>query len=47
MKNLNLTEQFGYGIFQTTSYTLKNNDKSTLNNPSDITVTLALEYHFG
>lgn len=47
MKNLNLTEQFGYGIFQNTSYTLKNSDKSTLNNPTDVTVTLALEYHFG
>ena len=44
--NLNIVEQFSYGIFQGATSTLSNGDTSTTNNPSDATVMLALEYHF-
>ncbi len=47
LQNLNLVEQFSYGTFHSTSYTLTNSNKSTINDPSEATVMFALEYHFG
>jgi len=44
--NLNIVEQFSYGIFQGENSAFPNGDTSTTNNPSEATVMLALEYYF-
>ena len=45
--NLNIVEQFSYGIYQGFTQYLANGDSSMLKNPADVTVLLALKYHFG